>query len=186
MHVIWQANWYGGDSTVVVGEKRWFYYYESDQNEIYINFAHDDNKYLKLEILKITHPVLGDVKGIVTVGGGMDFTVYLCDGTVYRVNAEEFPGKMYDASWKHPLDLRIPKHEWVFDVEANIIETDATPTTDDTVSETVDDYIAELKKLLGIPATAKPMWQKDYDARVLWRQGITPDDAFWADVDIQY
>ena len=59
---------------------------------ININRGDGSGSCLNLEILKITHPVLGDVKGIVTVGCGMDFTLYLCDGTVYRVNSEEWPG----------------------------------------------------------------------------------------------
>ncbi len=62
--------------------------------------------------MKITHPELGDVKGIITIG--LDYSIYLSDGNVIIVNAEESPGKIYDSQYV--------VSEWGFDVQINMIE----------------------------------------------------------------
>lgn len=46
-----------------------------------------EDNVLKLEIFRITHPILGEVKGIITIG--LDYTVYLANGEIIEVNAEE-------------------------------------------------------------------------------------------------
>ena len=52
------------------------------------------------------------IKGIITIG--LDYTIYLEDGRVLSVNAEEDPGKIYNEL--------INIEEWRFDVEVNIVE----------------------------------------------------------------
>lgn len=67
---------------------------------------------VKAEILKITHPELGAIRGIITIG--LDYSIYLSDGNILIVNAEESPGKIYDS--------RYIVSGWGFDVQINIIE----------------------------------------------------------------
>ena len=67
---------------------------------------------VRAEILTINHKQLGRIKGIITIG--LDYTIYLEDGRVLSVNAEEDPGKIYNDS--------INIEEWRFDVEVNIVE----------------------------------------------------------------
>lgn len=57
----------------------------------------NDDCEVKAEILKITHPELGAIKGIITIG--LDYSIYLSDGNVIIVNAEETPGKIYDSRY---------------------------------------------------------------------------------------
>mgnify|MGYP000025707077 FL=1 len=55
---------------------------------------------------------MGDIKGIITIG--LDYSIYLSDGNVIIVNAEENPGKIYDSQYV--------VSGWSFDVQINIIE----------------------------------------------------------------
>lgn len=112
MTVKWEPDWYELDQSIVVGDIDLFYL---TKDNLYFanglsweNYAYE----VKAEILKITHPELGKVKGIITIG--LDYSIYLRDGTIIRVNAEEAPGKIYDS-------LYIVR-EWIFDVQINIIE----------------------------------------------------------------
>lgn len=85
---------------------------------------------------RLGHPVLGDVKGIVAIG--LDYTVYLTDGTVLEVNAEEEPGQIYNSS--------LIIDDWTFDVEVSILD-DADDIPED---RTLKDAIRRYKGLLGL------------------------------------
>ncbi len=52
------------------------------------------------------------LKGIITIG--LDYSIYLSDGNIVIVNAEESPGDIENS--KHVV------REWEFDVQSNIIE----------------------------------------------------------------
>ncbi len=67
---------------------------------------------VKAKILSINHLELGDIKGIITIG--LDYSIYLSDGSIIIVNAEESPGDIENS--KHVV------REWEFDVQINIIE----------------------------------------------------------------
>lgn len=67
---------------------------------------------VKAEILKIIHPELGEIRGIITIG--LDYLIYLSDGTVIIVNAEESPGKIYNSEYI--------VSKWSFDVQIHIVE----------------------------------------------------------------
>ena len=94
----WTAAWYELDQTIIVGDKDWFYLPSDENNHFFFNELYQSNSFIrkKLEIERITHPVLGNVKGIVTIG--LDYTIYLTDGTMLEVNAEENPGQIYNSS----------------------------------------------------------------------------------------
>ncbi len=47
---------------------------------------------VRTEIISIDHIQLGRIKGIIAIG--LDYTIYLWEGEVLYVNAEENPGKI--------------------------------------------------------------------------------------------
>lgn len=110
----WTAAWYELDQTIIVGDKDWFYLPSDENNHFFFNELYQSNSFIrkKLEIERITHPVLGNVKGIVTIG--LDYTIYLTDGTMLEVNAEENPGQIYNSS--------LAIDDWTFDVEVRILD----------------------------------------------------------------
>ena len=109
MIVEWISSWYELDQCIVVGDVDLFYL--SNENCFADDFNRDADE-VRAEILTINHKQLGRIKGIITIG--LDYTIYLEDGRVLSVNAEEDPGKIYNDS--------INIEEWRFDVEVNIVE----------------------------------------------------------------
>ena len=112
MIVKWEPDWYELDQCIVVGDIDFFYLRKDNR---YFANGLDPKLYeceVKAEILKITHPELGDIRGIITIG--LDYSIYLSDGTVITVNAEENPGEIYDSHYV--------VSEWCFDVQIHIIE----------------------------------------------------------------
>lgn len=110
MILIWKPFWYELDQSVVVGDIDYFYL---TKDKLYFaNGMASDNDYeIKAEILEIRHKVLGEIKGIITVG--LDYVVHLQDGKTIEVNAEETPGNLYDCEFE--ID------DWNFDVYVRII-----------------------------------------------------------------
>ena len=109
--VKWKPRWYELDQSIVVGDVDLFYL--SKDNLYFANgFAADNDCEVKAKILNINHLELGDIKGIITIG--LDYSIYLSDGNIIIVNAEESPGDIENS--KHVV------REWEFDVQINIIE----------------------------------------------------------------
>ena len=142
----WTAAWYELDQTIIVGDKDWFYLPSNENNHSFFNELYQSNSFIrkKLEIIRISHPVLGDVRGIVAIG--LDYTIYLTDGTVLEINAEEQPGQIYNSS--------LIIDDWTFDVEVSILD-DADDIPED---RTLKDAIRRYKGLLGITDAS---WAKD-------------------------
>ena len=142
----WTAAWYELDQTIIVGDKDWFYLPSNENNHSFFIVLYQSNSFIrkKLEIDKISHPVLGDVRGIVAIG--LDYTVYLTDGTVLEVNAEEEPGQIYNSS--------LIIDDWTFDVEVSILD-DADDIPED---RTLKDAIRRYKGLLGLKDAS---WAKE-------------------------
>lgn len=113
MNVKWVPDWYELDQSIVVGDIALFYL--TKDNLYFENGLSSSGKYeneVKAEILKITHPELGEIRGIITIG--LDYSIYLSDGTVIIVNAEENPGEIFDSQYV--------VSGWSFDVQIHIIE----------------------------------------------------------------
>ena len=109
--VKWKPRWYELDQSIVVGDVDLFYL--SKDNLYFANgFAADNDCEVKAKILNINHLELGDIKGIITIG--LDYSIYLSDGNIIIVNAEDSPGDIENS--KHVV------REWEFDVQINIIE----------------------------------------------------------------
>jgi hypothetical protein len=136
----WTAAWYELDQTIVVGDKAWFYLPSDENKHSFFCDLYQSNPFIrkKLEIMQITHPVLGNVNGIVTIG--LDYTFYLADGTVLEVNAEEQPGQIYNSS--------VVIDDWMFDVVVNVI--DEADLQEHDKKESLKDAVSRYKVLLGI------------------------------------
>ncbi len=112
MIVKWEPYWYELDQSVVVGDMDFFYltkdcsYFTNGLSAE--NYDHE----IRAEIVKISHPELGAVSGIIAIG--LDYSIYPGDGNVIIVNAEEEPGEIYDSEYA--------VSNWSFDVQINIIE----------------------------------------------------------------
>lgn len=142
----WTAAWYELDQTIIVGDKDWFYLPSDENNHSFFNELYQRNSFIrkKLEIEKISHPVLGDVRGIVAIG--LDYTIYLTDGTVLEVNAEEQPGQIYNSS--------LVIDDWIFNVKVSVLdETEDLPE-----DHTLKDAIRRYKALLGLTEAS---WAKE-------------------------
>lgn len=121
MIVKWEPGWYELDQSVVVGDVDWFYL--SNDCLYFADALLSPEKHdceVRAEILKITHPELGDIRGIITIG--LDYSIYLSDGNTLIVNAEESPGQIYDSQYI--------VSEWSFNVQINIIEKTGLTATE--------------------------------------------------------
>lgn len=111
MIVRWIPQWYELDQSIVVGDVDWFYL-SKDNHNFAGGMSGSDDCEVKAKISKITHPELGDIRGIITIG--LDYSIYLSDGAIIIVNAEESPGDYENSEYII--------NEWEFDVHINIIE----------------------------------------------------------------
>ena len=138
MIVKWEPYWYELDQCIVVGDIDFFYLRKD--NLYFANGLNSESyeREVKAEILKMTHPELGDIRGIITIG--LDYCIYLSDGTVIIVNAEENPGETYDS---HDV-----VSEWCFDVQIRIIEKTELPAMER--KERWQECIRKYKALLGL------------------------------------
>ena len=90
MIIKWKPFWYELDWPIVVGDVDWFdvkndgYFY----NGVLSKEQRKDFSFMKIEIERIIHPVLGEVKGIITFG--LDYTIYLANGEIIEVNCFSF------------------------------------------------------------------------------------------------
>lgn len=109
MIVEWIPKWYELDQCIVAGDEDFFYL--SSENCFADDFNRDAYE-VRAEIITITHTELGRIKGIITIG--LDYTIYLWDGRILCVNAEENPGKIENEE----IDIK----EWKFKVEVKVAE----------------------------------------------------------------
>lgn len=111
MVVRWVPQWYELDQTIVAGDIDWFYL---SKDNLYFASAlsGNDDCEVKAKIVKITHPQLGDIRGIITIG--LDYSIYLSDGNIIVVNAEETPGRFENSEYI--------VNEWDFEVQVDMIE----------------------------------------------------------------
>ncbi len=90
LQLAWEASWYGSDPSIVVGDIDYFLL-STDKSFLPITVQDRQNTRLsQLKIQRITHPELGSILGIINLG--LEYRVYLSDGIVLHVNAEEEPG----------------------------------------------------------------------------------------------
>ncbi len=111
MIVKWEPQWYELDQSIVVGDVD-FFYLAKDNHYFANGFADNKDCEVKAKILNIRHSELGDVKGIITIG--LSYTIYLGDGSVITVNAEEAPGEIENS--------KLVVTDWTFIVQISLIE----------------------------------------------------------------
>ena len=111
MIVRWEPQWYELDQSIVVGDVDLFYL---SKDNLYFakGSATTDDCEVRAEILNISHSELGDINGIIAIG--LDYSIYLSDGRLITVNAEETPGRICDSKYV--------VRDWGFDVQISIIE----------------------------------------------------------------
>lgn len=112
MEITWSPLWYGLDQAIVAGDID--YYYLSNDIAEFANgevSAEDQEVYAK--IVKIIHPEIGKVRGILT--DELSYRVFLEDGDIIRIDAEENTGLV-----EYPADCGIS--EWTFEVELEILK----------------------------------------------------------------
>lgn len=114
MDLKWKANWYELDQAIVVGDIDYFYL--TKDNNFFASALDSLNslRVVKAKIQKITHPELGDVKGIITFG--LDYNIYLTDGNVITVETEERPGTIEYSTSTYIVN------QWIFDVQIDLID----------------------------------------------------------------
>ena len=111
LEIIWKPFWYELDQTIVVGDID-FFYLTKDKSLFSNGSISEDDYEIKAEILEIKHEGLGSINGIITIG--LDYSVYLKNGEVIQVNAEESPGEISESKY-------VVK-EWSFEINIRIIE----------------------------------------------------------------
>lgn len=112
--VKWNPAWYELDQSVVVGDIGLFYF-SQDRRCFYNDFIGKNERKIKAEILGITHPELGGVRGIIAIG--LCYYIYLGDGNEIIVEAEERPGCIEGSKFAVKEVT-----EWDFDVQVRMIE----------------------------------------------------------------
>lgn len=114
MKVKWEPAWYELDQSVVVGDIDLFYL-SKDKRYFSNGLMRNDDCEIRAEITDISHPELGEVKGIIAIG--LCYTIYLSDGNEILVEAEEDPSRIVDCKYAIK-EVR----EWSFDVQIRMIE----------------------------------------------------------------
>ncbi|OPH48129.1 hypothetical protein BC351_38810 [Paenibacillus ferrarius] len=108
----WNPYWYDLDQTVIVGDVDYFYL-DKDEKSFANGGASDDDKEVRAEILRVIHPELGEVLGI--LANGLSYKIYFSDSKFIQVDSEEKPGWI-----EYPENYKV--NDWVFDVEINVLE----------------------------------------------------------------
>ncbi len=103
----WNPCWYGLDQSIIVGDTDLFYLQKEEHSFVNGALSIEDEE-VKAIILQITHPILGQIKGILTKE--LDYSIFLDDGEIVIVNAEEEPGEVYNQylninDWCMKVDL---------------------------------------------------------------------------------
>lgn len=112
MIIPWEPIWYALDQTIVAGDTDYFYL--DKKEKVFINdFPSDEDKEVYGQIVNITHPELGELPGILTMG--LSYKIYLKDSKYIQVDAEERTGII-----EYPEGLQV--NEWIFTVELKVLE----------------------------------------------------------------
>ena len=118
---IWYPYWYELDQSIEIGITAEFTFFINppdyiDDQDLMVFFhggGKDRDQYYSAfkRILTIRHRELGEIKKI--DASGFDYTITLLDDTVYKVEAEETPGLVYDypnkiTDWRIYVEMEAP------------------------------------------------------------------------------
>ena len=93
VNIKWQPFWYGLDQSIEVGDTALFYL--RSEGQTFANGpAKAEDREVMAQVVSIVHPVLGAIRSI--LADGLDYSFFLENGKVIRVNAEEEPGTADD------------------------------------------------------------------------------------------
>jgi hypothetical protein len=107
MKIQWKPAWYGLDQTIVAGDKAYFYLH-SDKTAFANEGSSLEDVEVYGEVVKVLHPELGEVRGIVT--GELYYRVYIDKNDFIQIDAEENIGTV-----DYPEQCKVC--EWNFEVE---------------------------------------------------------------------
>lgn len=152
MVVRWIPRWYELDQTIVAGDIDWFYL---SKDSLYFASALSGNAdcEVKAKIVKITHPQLGDIRGIITIG--LDYSIYLSDGNIIVVNAEETPGRFESSEYI--------VSEWDFEVQIDMIEKTGLTSAERLKMLSPDEIKAERQKRIRGYKALLDLSEADWD-----------------------
>jgi hypothetical protein len=111
----WVPRWYGLDQSLAVGQPAEFSFWRIAREElrddvrlVFYNdlWKPDDAVVATGTIARIWNAELGEIREVDTESQSFDYLFHLADGTTLDVNAEEEPGRLYDASGLSPRIVR--------------------------------------------------------------------------------
>lgn len=111
MIIKWNPFWYGLDQSIVVGDTDLFYLQRDVQSFANGPVSIKDRE-VEAEILEIAHPILGQIRGIVTEE--LDYSLFLNNGKRIVINAEEEPGQMDNQ--------QLSIADWCMEVKVQILQ----------------------------------------------------------------
>jgi len=111
MIIKWSPFWYALDQSIVIGDIDYFYI-QKDWKDFANGGVSKQDHEVEAEIISISHGVLGGIKGVLTEG--LDYLVFLKNGEIVEVNAEEQPGVVSNGPtnimyWSMEVELHILK-----------------------------------------------------------------------------
>lgn len=110
MNITWSPFWYEMDQTIVVGDTDYFYL-SSDGTTFDNGEISFEDQEVYARVMKIVHPQLGEVQGILAVG--LCYRVFIGEGNVIQIDAEENIGKV-----EYPPECEVD--DWKFEVELKV------------------------------------------------------------------
>src|SRR5262245_29237609 len=121
--VAWVPGWYELDPELEVGMEGEFMFWRivpdflrGPERLVLYNdtWRPEQGMFAQGKIAAIRHPELGEIRKVNT--RDLDYTITLMDGTVLGVNAEEEPGKLYEAGPGGWVDSPRVVSDWRFEV----------------------------------------------------------------------
>ena len=120
----WVPGWYELDQPLEVGLEAEFVfwrivpdYLRRPERLVFYNdtWRPEQGVFAQGKIASIRHPELGEIRKVDT--RGLDYTIILLDGTMLAVNAEEYPGKIYEGQPGAWVESPRALSDWTLEVE---------------------------------------------------------------------
>lgn len=134
MIIKWNPFWYELDQSVVIGVIDYFYI-QKDWQAFFSGGVSKEDYEVEAEIISISHRILGPIKGI--LAEGLDYSFFLENGVIVKVNAEEEPG----ANDYKPMNIV----DWNMDVELHVINETGL-TSQDRIDRLTREEIEEARR----------------------------------------
>lgn len=132
MNIAWRPSWFGLDQTTIAKDTDYFYL--SKHKATFANEeASSEDQEVYAEVLRIAHPELGEVQGILTEG--LSYWIFICEENFVQIDAEENIGEV-----EHPTGCRVS--EWDFEIELSVQKITGFSSLDRTKMMTEKEHLA--------------------------------------------